>query len=147
MEERTHHSSAQALHLNRDTRQYHCASGDKDERNSRNAEEGRWEHVHPAVTVSSLPVPLGYLGYSQTSLRTGGYCARDRRHHGEDHPREKTVLPVHVLERLSSSQGYHEPDGPHGQESKSRVARGQLIDLLRHQDDVVNDVLVASVTG
>jgi hypothetical protein len=57
------------------------------------------------------------------------------------------VLSVHILQQLSCAQGDNKPDCSHRQEAQSGVTSIELVDFLRDQDDVVDDILVGAIAS
>lgn len=76
-----------------------------------------------------------------------GQTTRDRGYDCQDQTREQGVFAVHVLEQLAGTHRGDEPDCAHGQEAKRGVSGVEVVDLLRHQDDVVDDVLVTAIAS
>lgn len=87
------------------------------------------------------------MGHVQTGFRAGCDSARDWGENSEDQPRQQGVFPIDVFEGLAGAHGGDESDHSHGKEAEGGVAGRQLVHFLGHQDDVVDDVLVAAVAG
>lgn len=57
------------------------------------------------------------------------------------------MLSIHVLKQFSSAERYNETNRSHRQEAESGVAGVELVDLLRDEHDVVDDVLICAITS
>lgn len=83
----------------------------------------------------------------QARLRASGDCTRNGCHHSKQHPGQQEVLSVQIFQGLARSKRHDKPDRSHGEESESSITSGELIHLLGHQDNVVDDILIASISS
>ena len=129
--EGAYHSTAQTLNVNRNGRQDESTGCHENKRHCGNTDQGRRKDVDPEVRL----------------LIRCGQGTRDGSHDSQDKTREQRVFSVHVFEEFAGSHGGDESDCAHGEEAEGGVTGVEVVDLLGHQDDVVDDVLVTAVAS
>lgn len=128
---KAYHSTTQTLNINRNGRQDEGTGSHKNKRYSGNADQGGRKDVDPEVRL----------------LIRCGQGTRDGSHDSQDKTCEQRVFSIDIFQELTGSHRGDEADCAHGKEAEGGVTGVEIVHLLGHQDDVVDDVLVASITS
>ena len=80
-------------------------------------------------------------------FRARSQSTGDGSNNGQNQSGDQKMLSIHVLKQFSSAERHNEADRTHRQEAESGVAGVELVDLLRDEHDVVDDILVCAISS